>query len=169
MGASKTTESTKILFLKTFRLYSDNSHISYVMLIVLLRYIHPWSATVPLNYIFISTHKDMCGNMIWVREILWLVRMDHVCRSAEYTCLMLCHSWNSHTCGTAILVDVLRLLHAWNINAIYTHGCMYNYVWWLLLFYGYLSGSNSSINVLDLYEVLAQVSSYIKTTIFIIM
>ena len=46
--------------------------------------------------------------------------------------------------------------HAWTFHVIHTRGREYNYAWWLLLFYASLSSSNSSMNVLHFYKVLAQ-------------
>ena len=60
-----------------------------------------------------------------------------------------------------------------DVHACYTRrtsmrGHIYNYAWWLLLSDACLSGTINSMNVLDLYEILAQVS-HVETTILSIM
>ena len=39
-------------------------------------------------------------------------------------------------------------------HVIYTREHVYNYAWWLLLFYACLSGTNSSMNVLHFHRIL---------------
>ena len=54
--------------------------------------------TVPLNYNFIFTHVNTCGNITRVREISSRVHVDHISQSVEYTHLVLYYT--CCTCGT---------------------------------------------------------------------
>ena len=62
-------------------------------------------------------------------------------------------------------VEQRHMLYAWNFHVIHTHENVY--AWWLLQCYACLSSSDKSMNVLDFYEVLAQVA-YIKTALLTI-
>ena len=76
---------------------SVTNHCWYVLL---LQYFN--ASTVPLNYNFICPYMETHGNTTWVRGILWRVCVDHVLDSMEWTCLVLCHAWNSNVRGNSM-------------------------------------------------------------------
>ena len=66
--------------------------------------------------------------------------------------------WNRHIlCYATHGMDVSHVMpcveqpHVWTFHMIHTRELMYNYAQRLLLFYASLSGTNSSMNVLNFY------------------
>ena len=69
--------------------------------------------------------------------------------------------WNRQIlCYTTLAMDTSSIMArveqpcVWTFDAIHTREHMYNYQWWLLLFYVCLSGTNSSMNMLHFYRFL---------------
>ena len=89
----------------------------------------------------------------------------------EWTCLVLCHSYNGHvlcyathgmnmSCGmpltewTCLVLCHTRNSHVRGHSTQLTLVNTNNYAWWLLLLFMCLSGTKSSMNALHFYEVI---------------